>query len=264
MNSDGKTRRRDRKRVRSHCMTGKNLRIGIQAVTDVETPDAADQQALKCRSQQQRSLAASRFASYNQCPKEADGMISIMLPLPPASDLDLIAPPGEVDVDSRVLLFNCKRRLNFIRLHRINRLTKLIKVLTKAKEVMHPLNICVEFAPNRLLWLQYLAHDPSWLHPILFSVSAISCILRQVPIGTNCHLYWGKAINFLQKRLSNVGLATQDSTILCICNLVVIFSVLKKFDMAEVHMRGLADIVRLRGGLEKLQGNSRLCLKLAR
>jgi len=129
---------------------------------------------------------------------------------------------------------------------------------------MCPIGGCVDIAPSRCHWLQWLGQDIAYRHPVLFSVSVVNCILSQIPLEKKTRYHLDKTLTFLKERLSDSILSLQDSTILVVVSLVILFSCLRDYTSAMVHMKGLGEMVRLRGGLESFSNSSRIYVKLSR
>ena len=129
---------------------------------------------------------------------------------------------------------------------------------------MYIAGLGVEADPQKRLWLRYLMHDATYTHPVLFCVSVAECVSRQVPLGNKALQSLGKTIVFLNDRLSDKALSLHDSTIWVVLSLVIFFSFLRDYSAAMVHMRGLGQMVRLRGGIESFRNRGRMYVKLAR
>ncbi|KAK0703083.1 hypothetical protein B0T26DRAFT_876230 [Lasiosphaeria miniovina] len=137
--------------------------------------------------------------------------------------------------------------------------------ITRSREVMHPAKLSLEYSANTSLWIQYQAQDSSFLHPVIFSISLISRILGHHPHGTKSGAHhWGKTLAFLNGRLSDSRSCTHNSTIWVVLSLVILFSSARDYAAAVVHIRGLGEMVRLRGGLAAFRRGPRLYAKLSR
>ena len=67
----------------------------------------------------------------------------------------------------------------------------------------------------------------------------------------------------VNKRLRSTD-ALSDSTIAIVLSLVNQEQTQRKYDAAQIHAQGLKTMVELRGGLEQLEGNISLVLKICK
>ncbi len=108
VDGQGKPKPKDRKLIRSHCMNGKNLRIGVHPVpTDLDAGQSA--QSPGESNQQTRTIPRLlRHTTSSRLPKErSEEEARVCLPPPTPSDMSLVTFAGEVDECSRMLIFNC-------------------------------------------------------------------------------------------------------------------------------------------------------------
>jgi hypothetical protein len=129
---------------------------------------------------------------------------------------------------------------------------------------MYPIGGCVAIEPNKPRWMQWMTQDIAYMHPVLFSISVVDCIFSQIPLGKKTRYHLDKTLTFLKERLSDSILSLQDSTIMIVMSLVIFFSCLREYTTAMVHMKGLGEMVRLRGGLESFRSTPRCYIKFAR
>jgi len=101
-------------------------------------------------------------------------------------------------------------------------------------------------------------------HPVLFCVSVIDCLLNQTPLGGRAQYHLGQTMVFLNQRLCDEHLALHDSTIFVVASLIIFSTFMGDYTTAMVHMKGLGQMVTLRGGLENFRHNARLYTKLSR
>ena len=129
---------------------------------------------------------------------------------------------------------------------------------------MGRIEVCINFGPMRPVWLPWLARDALFTHPVLFSISVADSFLGQRPLEPRAQYHMGQTLAFLNQRLSDKTLALDDSTIFVVIALIIFSTHLRDYTTAMIHMKGLARMVELRGGLENLRHNSRLYTKLIR
>ncbi|RFU28801.1 hypothetical protein B7463_g7534, partial [Scytalidium lignicola] len=238
----GKPKLQDRKLIRSHCMNGKNLRIGVHPVaTNHDTRRSGP--PLELFEPQARNIApllrhTKRRRFLKETPEEE---ARIPPPSTTPSDLSLIA--GDMDEHSRMLIFH---------------------FYTKAKETMYPIGGCIGIDPAPHRWMQWMMQDVAYMHPVVLFISVVDCIFSQIPLGKRTHYHFGKTLTFLKERLSDSILSLQDSTVMVVMSLVVLCSCLREYTTAIVHMKGLGEMIRLRGGLESFRSAPRCYIKFAR
>ena len=103
--------------------------------------------------------------------------------------------------------------------------------------------------------------DGAYLHCVLHSSSAFNdYILRKSTKTTVFHL--SKTIALLNKILTEDTDSVRDSSVAVVVNLVTSAEFFGDQDAAKAHLRGLQQMVRLRGGLDGFAGNSKLHIKL--
>ncbi|KAH8805091.1 hypothetical protein F5884DRAFT_859702 [Xylogone sp. PMI_703] len=229
--TSGKPKPRDRKSIRSRCMHGKNLRIGVRVEQGIIRSQSA-RHVSEFQPRGQRGLALFAEETLKE-----EARLPLLSPCP--SDLSLIA--GEVDEYSRMLLFN---------------------FLTKAEESMYPIAGCIAIEPNMRSWMPWLMQDSAYVYPILFSISIVDCIFARTPLGKRSQYYFDKTLKYIIERLS--GSVLHDSVTMLVMSLVVLYSGIGDFTAAGFHMRGLGQMVRLRGGLESFKKSPRCYIKFAR
>jgi Fungal specific transcription factor domain len=122
----------------------------------------------------------------------------------------------------------------------------------------------VEFDSANSVWFEYLLSDAPFLHSILWTTQAYFDWIQGTRISEKALIHESKAITLLQERLNHPRIAVRDTTIAVVVNLVLTAALVGQFSTARKHMRGLYQILKLRGGLKQLKGNSQLQIKICR
>ncbi len=76
--------------------------------------------------------------------------------------------------------------------------------------------------------------------------------------------YLSQTVKQLNEQLSDPILPVPDSTVVVVLGLVQMAAVLGDQAAVDVHMDGLHKVVKIRGGLEAFQYDTKLYLKLSR
>ncbi|KAH6646693.1 hypothetical protein BKA67DRAFT_663094 [Truncatella angustata] len=244
----GKTRARDRKLVRSHCMQGRNQRIGLKPLPPTSEVsqrrhDSADDSH---PSPESFSLSPDQFrggtgpTKVRNTLKWTEPICSVPPPCPP--DLALVRFACDVDRDSQELIFNS---------------------VTQGKESMYPLGLAVDFDLSRSLWFQWLFWDPAYLYCVLYGASAARDYIRRRPSRLT-HSHLNSTVTYLNRHLSDRSLATRDSTVAVIITLAMIAGMIGDQCTIMAHVAGLRSIVRERGGLDAFRHDPKLHIKIGR
>ncbi|OJJ94946.1 hypothetical protein ASPACDRAFT_48394 [Aspergillus aculeatus ATCC 16872] len=101
-------------------------------------------------------------------------------------------------------------------------------------------------------WMRGAMSDPCLFHATLFTGSSNFDLRRGVQQSTITLYHYNELIKLVKKRLSDPKTALDDRTIAAITPLALFAVLTGDRASAEVHRAGLAKIVQLRGGLDKL------------
>jgi hypothetical protein len=137
-------------------------------------------------------------------------------------------------------------------------------VYTKSEETMYPVGGLFEFAPSKNNWMQWLLQDMEYMHPVLFGVLVVKTILTRNAMEEKTQYHLVKTLGVLKERLSDPVKALDDSTVIIVAALAIFFSSLGDYRSAAVHVRGLGDMIKLRGGLDSFKHSLRISAKLSR
>jgi len=110
----GKPKPKDRKLIRSHCMNGKNLGIGVHPVPTDRDTSRSGKPPWEFKQQARNISLLLRHAKRRRLPKERLEEARICLPPPSPSDLSLGPFAAELDEYSRMLIFNCTMSIRLL------------------------------------------------------------------------------------------------------------------------------------------------------
>lgn len=128
---------------------------------------------------------------------------------------------------------------------------------------MYPAEICFDFS-NQWQWAEYLVTDAIFLRTTLFTTKAFFDYLRQGDFGPDSMKYLGSSLSLLRDKLSDSDAQPSNGTIAAVVSLALMADKFGDVDSAEKHVRGLSQMVHLRGGIESFQTNPHLQLKICR
>jgi hypothetical protein len=157
-----------------------------------------------------------------------------------------------------------------------HRLTLL--VYTSLKRSLYPLDLCTSIPDSEDYWFRWLLEDPAYLNSALFNVSIFHDIVArrnrkpsQVEIASAQELfsprswrYLRRTINLLQERIENKSTQDKDSTAAVVVSLAMTAELVGDDKAFNIHVEGLKNIVRMRGGLDAFPINSKMQIKICR
>ncbi|KAL2167994.1 hypothetical protein VTG60DRAFT_529 [Thermothelomyces hinnuleus] len=133
---------------------------------------------------------------------------------------------------------------------------------TVLKESMYPVEVCVQ--PSDGQWVEYLAYDRAYLHVTLSSTQGYLDFAREARFGIKTIQHLNKSLRLLREKLAVTELAISDSTISTVLTLTMFSDILGYSDAAQQHLKGLYQLVSLRGGIQALRHNPELQFKVLR
>ncbi|KAM7214902.1 hypothetical protein V8F06_009728 [Rhypophila decipiens] len=224
---------KDKSLIRRHVMHGRNLRIGVRPVPSVHLAPShlarSDGHIFKPIPEHKRQSSSTR---YDETPSLA--LRSCVSPFRFYHNLDA-----------------CSQGLTF-------------DFYTGSSTAICNLGMGVDFDLGERLWHQWVVQDATYTHPLLFCISASYSILQRAPLGKTALYHLDNTIRSLNQRLADPLLSINDSTTCMVATLVLAFSSLGEHTTARIHMKGLAQITRLRGGLAMFKHCANLIAKVAR
>jgi len=133
---------------------------------------------------------------------------------------------------------------------------------------MYPLITAAGFQADSSEWLGLAGRDAAALHITAFAVeSFIDRVLRrkESTINPSARLHFQKGLRILRERLlvGDEQTKTSDATIGVVLKLASAAHFDGDFQTAKDHMRGIRNMVDLRGGLEAFK-NTRLLIDMLR
>jgi len=129
---------------------------------------------------------------------------------------------------------------------------------------MGPSESCVDFGPHPQLWFPFMAQQLGFTHPVLFCIYIAESLVSAKPLNKKAHHHLDGALAFINRRLTNPVTAVDDINIVVVLALIDFSAYLGDYRAAAIHLRGLAEMVRLRGGIDAFRPRPRLYAKLAR
>ncbi|KAK0740325.1 hypothetical protein B0T18DRAFT_207136 [Schizothecium vesticola] len=138
----------------------------------------------------------------------------------------------------------------------------VFQFFTVIKQTVYPAEICVDFDQSQ--WVEYLVTDAIFLYSTLFTTKAFFDYLRQGAFGPDTMKYLGVSLALLRDKLADSDAQPSNGTIASVVSLALMADKLGDVDSAEKHVRGLSQMVNLRGGIESFQSNPQLQLKICR
>jgi hypothetical protein len=119
------------------------------------------------------------------------------------------------------------------------------------------------FNPRRKL-MKIAAGDPAWLNAT-FALLALAYDLHtthSTKISSDALYYRGQALRLVNERLANPSSAVDNSTIGAVATLCNFDVMSGSQGMAEAHMSGLQQLLRIRGGIDKLPSEHTMLLSV--
>ncbi|KAH7149049.1 hypothetical protein B0J13DRAFT_295836 [Dactylonectria estremocensis] len=149
----------------------------------------------------------------------------------------------------------------------------IFRFLTTVKDRMYPIEWCFQQDHTKVCWFRWLLEDHTYLQSVLFMASAFQDLIdagvtandygsRGFSRRTQSHL--GHTIRLLQEKIQDRERQIEDTTMSAVSTLAMVADAAGDSAGFEAHVRGLKDMVRMRGGLVGLEHNRQLQMKLCR
>ncbi|KAK0704876.1 hypothetical protein B0H67DRAFT_603885 [Lasiosphaeris hirsuta] len=135
---------------------------------------------------------------------------------------------------------------------------------TSLKQAIYPVEVCMEADLDTSQWVYYLAYDKAYVYSVLFTTRAFFDYIRDQTIGHEAIAYLQNSLEFLRLNLADRDAQTSDSTIAVVLSLALMSDLIGDSKSAEAHLKGLYQMVKLRGGIKALRTNSQLQKKVCR
>ncbi|KAK3344259.1 hypothetical protein B0T25DRAFT_463449 [Lasiosphaeria hispida] len=140
----------------------------------------------------------------------------------------------------------------------------VFKWFTSLKQAIYPVEVCMEPDLDTSQWVSYLAYDKAYIYSVLFTTRAFFDYIRDQTIGREAIAYLQNSLEFLRLNLADRDAQTSDSTIAVVLSLALMSDLVGDSESAEAHLKGLSQMVKLRGGINALRSNSQLQKKVCR
>ncbi|KAF7560023.1 hypothetical protein G7046_g4130 [Stylonectria norvegica] len=264
----GRPKPADRALIRSRCMQGKNRQEGsrrsLQAtrraarkLTIVPEHEGAQPQTVPVSPSNKPPHAIVKVNRVNDTQRREtdvnrdDDLLAALNsftlpPRPGPSDLKLIKFADHLDTPSQEVLF---------------------KLLTRStlQTTFYPIEYCVDLPRSRdsqAKSIYWLLHDKHFLHSVIFSASAIQDTLMCRGPARTTQLHLRRTLSYLNNALFEKDSYQHDSTLFVVLTLALIAAYWGDFTALGVHLAGLQEIIRLRGGLKYLQKQPKMHYKI--
>ncbi|CAJ2506483.1 Uu.00g006130.m01.CDS01 [Anthostomella pinea] len=250
--SFGKPKKDHRQLIRSHCVKGKNRRAGSYRSAQYARQDA-EASASKLAKTLDVNPTSPSLSALTQGPKGTAGAVpdpysrkSLLAPdeavslLPPlaASSLAFFRFAEDIDHESLRLLSEC------------------------VPFNIYPIEACLDFNSTGLnRGFAWMAEDAAYLHSSLLTLSALRDYTRRQQPGSLTIFHLRKTLSLLNRKLATKDAHLLDSVISIVMTLNMMAGIFDDSTAAQTHMMGLEQVVRLRGGMKKL--NPKIRFKIA-
>lgn len=138
---------------------------------------------------------------------------------------------------------------------------QVVPVMVK---VMYPIERCVDIGLESQHWHDDLAHDPCYAQ----SVSEIAGVYFDITRSPNSYLqmllHLDSALGPLRNSLADTDVVVTDSMIFLVVSLALVSQSFDELDGALTHLRGLHQLIKLRGGVTALAHKRSLQIKCCR
>lgn len=141
----------------------------------------------------------------------------------------------------------------------------------EAKPAMFVLQSYFDFPRNPTAWSEALNSDPAYLNAVLSASHAYYDYLAGMEPTTvhqrlHSSRYLSRCLQILRERLSDEddNLRLADTTVMAILCLASYSSRVRQEETSSQHLKGLRQIIDLRGGIRSMRGNSKLLIETFR
>ncbi|KAL4916376.1 hypothetical protein BDW62DRAFT_105758 [Aspergillus aurantiobrunneus] len=236
MNGLGKPDRSiDRRKIRSHCMRGKNRRIGVP-------------RPLAGHPASQSPCVVSSGNSDDDGLDDQDTILSRPTRITSRrkpSNLSLLKFAFDITNESKALLIDF---MHFF------------------SDAMYPAELFIDFDIAQNEWVHWLFKDPAYLQCIFFMAFSTRDLVHNRSITPKTYSHLRDTIIRLNRQLSdaNTAVSLGNSTIAVVIMLAMFSCMIDDHAGAKAHISGLHQMVHLRGGLQSFTTSPKLYLKLGR
>ncbi|OHE94943.1 hypothetical protein CORC01_09737 [Colletotrichum orchidophilum] len=240
--TSGKPKSDDRKLIRSHVMRGKNTRASHSGP---KRPTTWVNQSSPDPPQETEQFAPRSLSTIIKEPRKArlysEAWVEHVFRTP--NDLYMFQFADDIDAASRGMLF---------------------EFYAIIKETMYPIEWCLQYDESKTPWFYWLLTDAAFLHSILFTVGLLHDSVKGESASKKTNFHVWKTLHLLNKNIANQNMALADSTIATIVSMCMVAEIFGQRDSAAAHIKGMRQIVKLRGGIESFSHNLQLQVKICR
>lgn len=119
-----------------------------------------------------------------------------------------------------------------------------------------------DYSPFRSLTLRVVIRDPASFLVLVSGAAEDIALRKKEPVPQNAIAYKGRAMSMVNSRMLDPERMADDGAITAACTLAgweLLFGVPEVF---EIHMDGMCQLLKLRGGLQALQATNPLLVSL--
>lgn len=130
----------------------------------------------------------------------------------------------------------------------------------------YPYELCVHVSPVERGWFPYMISDACCLHSLMFSIRLWEDKTSPLQLNRLACFHYAQTLELLQARLLEYDQtsAISDATIMVVVLLASVAELMNEHATVENHIRGLEQIVRLRGGVRALNTHTNMPVKVCR
>jgi hypothetical protein len=119
-----------------------------------------------------------------------------------------------------------------------------------------------DYSPFRILTLRVILQDPASFLVLISGAAEDLALRRKLPVPQNAIAYKGKAIAMSNLRMRDPKRMTNDGAITAVCALAGWELLFGTPEVYRIHMDGLCQLLKVRGGLKELQISNPLLTSL--
>lgn len=131
-------------------------------------------------------------------------------------------------------------------------------------KAMYPVDCCIDLAKEEQHWFEDLSRDSTYGHIILYVAHAYFDFVKSRRFGPAAMMHTNETISLLQKTLAQAHLIVTDSTLFTVLALAMVAEVSDDLETAKNHIRGLHQLILLRGGMPAISQKRTLQIKCCR
>ncbi|KAH8647648.1 hypothetical protein BX600DRAFT_475683 [Xylariales sp. PMI_506] len=140
----------------------------------------------------------------------------------------------------------------------------LSRSTTSVFEKIYPIEKYAGYNPMKDYFLPMAFDDPATMHAMLFSAGSMILPPTRSRETPNSLFHLRECIRLVNERLRSSPPIVTNSTIIIVATIAFVEKSIGRHRNWEIHMQGLKEIIRLRGGIEEFQSDRILYSKVQR